>query len=843
MDRDAPQILPASIGQSTQKSRRMLATLSPLRLMKSMPRRVPPWVACLLVALAFVGWDAARRVRHIREISATYGVTVDAPPPDAQSPTGYRDGRRSLILPDRSMDGYHWIMQTQAMLAAGDWRVRHADYDNPPAGRDVHWAGPFRWGLVVLAAAEHFATGESMALALERSSLWSGPLLLIGVLAFVTVLVARRFSPVAAALFAPAVVAAFPLYVDFEAGYVDHHGLVNTCALLGVLCLLVPRPGEARTRRWLVAGAVAAGVGLWISAATEVIVLAGLGIAAAAALWIARGTSGAIGAFERPESFRLWGLVGAGVSIAAYLIEYFPAHLGLHLEVNHPLYALAWAAGGEALCRWARLMSPPGAGRWTSEVAALLAANAGVAVTPAVILATHATSFVVTDPFLWRLHRDFISEFQSLPSFLSAHGYDWRVLAYCWPMLLLAPPLWRLTRPAVPAGERASLALAAIPALFTLPFAWGQVRWWSLEMALLLPALATWMRTPRSAPAAGRRPALAAAAAALLFLPGAVATGQHAWRSTELTEDDIRDLAERDVAHWLRQRAGYADVVIAGSPTITTALIFHGGLRGVGTLYWENREGLKAAADLYAAPDEATARDIVRRHGITHIVVATWDGFEGVYVRMARGLPASAALPADSFIARLLTAPEPPLWLRALAFPLPPHPALAGQQVRIYEVTPDQTPVLGLVHAADFLVESGRLDAVESMEPYLAAQPDDLAAQAMVAEIAWRRHDGPALRDAAARLRSLLPAAHDLPFEEHARLVEVLLASGDEPDVRAQLPGCLAKANETEIRRLAATRLAGLLKLSDAAGVAWPDPGLRQLALGLLPPPLRAAMR
>lgn len=811
--------------------------------MDFMLRRIPPWVACLLVALAFVGWDAVRRVRHIRDISGTYGVTVDAPVPDAQSPTGYRDGRRSLILPDRSMDGYHWIMQTQAMLAAGEWRVRHADYDNPPAGRAIHWAQPFRWYLVVLAAAEHFATGDSLAIALERASLWSGPILLVVVLIAVTFLIARRFSPAAAALFAPAVVAAFPLYVDFEAGYVDHHGLVNTCALLGVLCLLVPRPGDVRARGWLLAGAIAAGVGLWISAATEVIVLAGVGIATATSLWIARGTAPVIGAFARPESFRLWGLVGAGVSVAAYLIEYFPAQMGLHLEVNHPLYALAWAAGGEALCRWARMMQRTGGARSPIEAAVLLVAVAGVAVVPAVILATSATSFVVTDPFLWRLHRDFISEFQSLPSFLAANGYNWRALAYCWPLLLLGPLLWRLTRSAAPAAERATLALAAIPALFTLPFAWGQVRWWSLELALLLPALAAWLRAAGSKPAHPRRTALVVSAAALLFLPGAVAAVQHAVRSTELTEDDIRDLAARDVAHWLRQRAGTAEVVVAGSPTVTTALIFHGSLRGLGTLYWENRDGLKAAADLYGARDDDTARAIVRRHGITHIVVVTWDGFEGVYVRLARGLPASAALPADSFIARLLTTPEPPLWLRALAFPLPPHPALAGQQVRIYEVTPDQPPVLGLVRAADFFVASGRLDEVEAMVPYLTAQQNDLAAQTMAAEIAWRRHDGPALREAAARVRSLLPAARELPFEEHVRLLEVLLASGDEAGVRTLLPSCLAKASEAEIRRLGATHLAGLLKLSDAAGVAWPDPALRRLAPNLLPPSLQAAVR
>ena len=50
-----------------------------------------------------------------------------------------------------------------------------------------------------------------------------------------------------------------------------------------------------------------------------------------------------------PGLFRFWGLVGGGASVAVWLLEYFPNHLGLRLEVNHPLYAAAWIGGGEVL--------------------------------------------------------------------------------------------------------------------------------------------------------------------------------------------------------------------------------------------------------------------------------------------------------------------------------------------------------------------------------------------------------------------------------------------------------------------------------------------------------------
>ena len=45
-----------------------------------------------------------------------------------------------------------------------------------------------------------------------------------------------------------------------------------------------------------------------------------------------------------------WALAGAGTSLAASLVEYWPHHLGdLHLETVHPLYGLAWLGLGELL--------------------------------------------------------------------------------------------------------------------------------------------------------------------------------------------------------------------------------------------------------------------------------------------------------------------------------------------------------------------------------------------------------------------------------------------------------------------------------------------------------------
>jgi hypothetical protein len=110
-----------------------------------------PFLAALIVALGLAAGDAVSRIWYVEFVSGVHGEMVEPPAADRASPTGYALGRRALILPDTGEDGYQWIMQTQAMLAGGGWRIHHVDYDNAPTGRDAHWASPLRWWLAALA--------------------------------------------------------------------------------------------------------------------------------------------------------------------------------------------------------------------------------------------------------------------------------------------------------------------------------------------------------------------------------------------------------------------------------------------------------------------------------------------------------------------------------------------------------------------------------------------------------------------------------------------------------------------------------------------------------------------
>ena len=95
-------------------------------------------------------WQRVDYVTGIAEWS------VSAPTLSATSATGYAEGVRRLIVPGHNNNSYQWIMQTQQMVAGGDWRLRHVSYDNAPQGRGTHAPAGYRWWLGAVAQAPYF---------------------------------------------------------------------------------------------------------------------------------------------------------------------------------------------------------------------------------------------------------------------------------------------------------------------------------------------------------------------------------------------------------------------------------------------------------------------------------------------------------------------------------------------------------------------------------------------------------------------------------------------------------------------------------------------------------------
>jgi hypothetical protein len=822
------------------------------------------WIVALVAALGLVAWDSAGRIRHATMVSGLYGEMVDPPAVDPASPTGYTLGRRALILPDAGEDGYQWIMQTQMTLAGGPWRVHHVDYDNAPEGREAHWASALRWWLGLLAWVDHTVSGQPPGLAAERAALWANPLLLGLLLLAAVPLVARRFGAPAATLLAFGMAVAFPFNLYFAADYPDHHGILEGCGLLTVLCLLAGGGGFTQTgagnaggltpaeraaqawlptpraaRGWFVASAVAGGIGLWVSTASEVPVLVGVGLGAVWSGWLA-GDAVPAGLWRRePALWRLWGIVGGGTSLAVYLLEYFPSHLGFRLEVNHPLYALAWFGGGELLCRYFRMCGPAGLKFSRREARAALAAAAAVALLPVVILLTKDRTFLVANRFVWLLGTQYVAEGQSLARFCVRNASSLLALAQCLPLLLVVPPMWLLARRSVPRLWKAQLALALAPALLFLLLTVREIRWWGLAYGLLFAALAIFFAAWERCAAARGSVRLWALGCGLLLLPGGVSLVQTAARGVELGPEDIHRLAERDVAHWLRLRVGRDPAVVASTPATTNHLIYFGSFRGLGTLYWENTEGFRRAAAIFAAssPDEANA--LVRRYGVTHLVLLSWDDFAEDFVRFYREVPPGQPAPQDAFILGLLHGRGVPPWLRLIPYRLPGQAVLKGQSVLVFEVTPPQSPAAAAVHLADYLLEMDRMDLAARMEPALAEHPESLSAQAMLAYLQGKAGDADRFSATVGRILASRSQATDLALEDRIRLAVVLQVAGRTELADEDIRRAVAGIDEHALRQLTPGGLLDLLALTDELGVEIPDPRLRRLAASLVPPMLR----
>ena len=775
---------------------------------------------------------------------------------DATSPTGYAGGKRWLIVPEHNNRSYQWIAETQQMLARGEWRVRHIDYENAPVGRAVHSASPYRWWLGLLAWCDHTVSGRPLGLSVERAALGADPLLQLLLLVGTTVFVARQFGGFAAAILAGGMVTLFPFAGSFLPGVPGDRSLTLFCALGSMLPLLAAQfgagkpPGKGaaaalqaahafeRARRLFFLAGVAGGLGLWISAVHQTPLLIGSALGGILAAWIAsrdpkQKTAGTVGL----APWRAWALGGAATCLAAYLIEYFPAQVELRLQVNHPLYGLAWIGLGELLVlgeSWLKTNGP----FWNARRIIWLVVAAGALAALPIALALSGTQ-------AWFIGDQLASRLTGLPNgviaknfaaWLARDGLSGALVATGLPLLLLGPALWLLTRRQTGGGPRAAIALAIGPLVVALVFAFLQLAWWSLGGGLLLTLLVVVTATLHPSENPPRPRWLWSGFTALVFLPGLVQLipATAAAGKIEFTRLEVEGLLERSLAHWVADHAGPAGATVLLPPDRTPSWCFHGGLRGIGTDNWENRDGLAATIRLATATtgEEALAR--LTERGITHMVLPSWDSDLDAFVGW------TLRNPNDSFLSALHHWALP-TWLRPLPYQLPAVAGFEGQSVAIFQVTDESNKAAALSRLAEYFLEMQQPDQAIAAGEKLKLYPADLGALVALAQVERARGDPPAFAKNIATIVATLSSGFDrsLPWDRRVSLA-IVLAQGKHDDLaREQVRRCLEKIDETRIRSLTTGSLYRLLVLGKAYDLPISDPKLRELALKLLPAELR----
>ena len=697
------------------------------------------------------------------------------------------------IIPTNYADAQNWVRYALTFDGEAPSRVRYTYNDNAPDGREVHWSSGFAHLVAGAGRLRQGVTGEPLPLATERVLPWFNlPLLMAAVIVF-SAWVGRRAGAGAGALVAVGIVGTEGFYGVFAPYYVDHHGLLTAATfgvVLGAIFMgagwwrtaepgqdqLLPRSRAAARGAAIFSGACGA-LGLWISAFSTIPVIALTGFAGLVAAWSLRRVERRDGAEFDADLWRWWGRVGAAGSVAFYLFEYAPALLGMRLEVNHPCYALAWWGGSElvALLAERRLAVVPVAPAWRFVWPGLALAAA-----PLTVLLGGARVFVVGDPFISEIPKT-VAEGLSLAAATKAFGWptffhyiNGNVAAFAVVAVLLlrrAP------------SQKPLLVFSAVVALGFLALLAAQIRWSFVASGPLLCLLLVVVAALVQGRSTRVRGLVVLAVGGACFLPGAInrisaVQGRVALRAAD--QGDLQQLIYRDAAAAIRASQPTGEIVLLASPNGSTGMGYYGNFRTLGTLYWENYRGLRAAAEIFCAPTAERARELIRLHGVTHLALISEENYLAQYFSILHptGTPEEFK---KTFGYTLLSAQVLTPWLRPIPYRVPSEVKIPDLRVLLLQVVPDQTPADALWHIAIAQLTLG--ESANAVQSFSAAIMQSPAAQQV----------------------ALCQAAGNLCYERAAHAAAVTLyrlglTPGDHPVIAGNLAWVLATSQDASVR-------------------------------------------
>jgi len=706
----------------------------------------------VILAVASIWTDSLFRLNLIHATSAV--KTSDIAPHTVKVSPGAQE--RWTILPVSSCDARWWIIHTTEMINRGTLRVRETALDGAPEGREVHWSSLLMWVLAGLSAMIGAITGKGILDTVPEAAFYAGPILFAVALAGLGSMVAKRLNLRYALFFCILFATSSRIYQSFRLAECDHHGIVLAFAVACVLAicfggagLVAPaaKPHSKRIKRletfpdlatakiWFAFSGALGGAALWVSAATMVPVLCACGIGAVGTACL-KTLTGKTGSSPHPQIWRLWGLSGCISSLFFYLLEYFPWHFGWRLEVNHPLYAFAWLGAGELVFWMVEYISR------RNKAAALprfgirqIAAVAFLLAPVAMIFARPDLFFWVSDKFLLALHVDCIQEFQSISG--SLHGpRAFFVVVDCFalPAFVLLGS-FALVRFCKIQGDTCGLLLFPLyPAMTMQLLALIQIRWapialgmWSV-CALMVAFIFFSGNYHGLIPSYFRRLLLITLFLAAAFSPLFVLTNYFVRRDIgeNLPKDTAQPILLRDIAHQLIQTSSERLPVVLSGVNSSSDLSYYGGIRTLGTLYWENLPGLERAARIFAATTPEEAKQLLLQAGVSHIVVASWDDFGEAYVRLLKKSGKIAPAGETTFLSKIVAGTDCPDWLRPLYYPIPAVFGIADQKVRIFSVLPDQSPLDALVNRGIYFLDAGDYDkAADLLKLAVKSAPQD----------------------------------------------------------------------------------------------------------------------
>ncbi|GEM_PF-2371626 len=570
------------------------------------------------------------------------------------------EGRQPTVLFDA--DGYYYLHYARQITEGRGWRARHSDWDNAPYGRAVHWSSAVTWLTASAAWLRSVLVGGSLSTNVEWAGLMLNPFFLLFFLFGLLWLCRRGIGDWWGGVLVLSLALLPGVRKDFAYGRIDHHGLVDMAvtfsflALIMAICGFTPSSVDKsvvrQQRIFFIAGGVCAGMGLWLQAAFYLPVLVGawVGLAVYCVITARQGGHKGDGITSScrqmaPELWRAWGVAGSATCVGLYMLEYFPDKMAMRLEVNNPLYGLAFLCGGELLCLLSRWANRELVMRWPVLVRCICF-GAGCLLPMCAIFFGPTRWFLLRDPFLLRVHKT-IGEFAPTLSAFRESGVLGISMLFAFFPVCAAGSLALVALSKVSRAHKAMLMMTAGAALPVFGLCLFCTRLVGLSLcamfcsAVVVVAVAQeglrlancsrwWWRI--TSIGAGLCCIGWASWPCILELRNAAYWRAHYGINPAL----VAPIVARDAARIIGRITPISARIMAGFDE--TPVLQHFAQRhATGGLYWENNAGLRATVAFFAAQDMEAARAILCDRGITYVLASSAPDEAAKYVYCRHG--------------------------------------------------------------------------------------------------------------------------------------------------------------------------------------------------------------
>jgi hypothetical protein len=281
----------------------------------------------------------------------------------------------------------------------------------------------------------------------------------------------------------------------------------------------------------------------------------------------------------------------------------------------------------------------------------------------------------------------------------------------------------------------------------------------------------------------------------------------------------LEALIHRHFAHWVATHAVGKPVVALAPPELADSLVYHGGSTVLMSTAWESYPGLVAASRILSAPESSEAEAVLQSHGITHIVLTSWDTALPLLVRR----PVGEA--TDTLYARLQRWLLP-LYLRPVPYHLPAIPGFETQKLALFKVTAPQDEALALGRLAEYFLEMDRPEpaglAAAALAESFPNDPNATIARALVYAHARKSSE---FQEQLARLISAVRSSRPPPAWDRRVQRAIVLALGHEDALaRSEVEACVATANSDNVADLTPLQAYRLSRLAEGMHARFATP-------------------